>query len=89
MSNALDISIPVTKIAVSCICVLTMIHLRARMISVVLLLFLYELFDWARLVLSSVLFIKILDRIFLITSGSVIDRSSFQWFLGLFWFWEG
>ena len=63
----------------SCVCVLAMIYLCAHIISVVLLLFLYALCDLARylLILSSDLFMKILEIIFLITSSRVIGRRFF------------
>ena len=49
------------------------------MISAVLLLFMYALCDWARylLIWCSVLFMKILERIFLIASSRVKGRRFF------------
>ena len=63
----------------SCICVLVIIHLCGHTTSVVLLYFLHAHCDWARylLILSSVLLMKILEKIFLITSARVLGRRFF------------
>ena len=79
VSNAVGMSIPVIKMAMSCTWVLAAIHLWAHITSVMLLDFLYALCDWDRclLILSSVLSMKIFDSIFRITSSKVMDLRFF------------
>ena len=78
-SNALDISIPAIKMAMSCILVLAAIYLWAHITLVVLLDFLYALCDWDRclLILSSVLSMEIFDSTFLVFSSKVMHLKFF------------
>ena len=78
-SNALDISIPAIKMAMSCILVLAAIYLWAHITLVVLLDFLYALCDWDRclLILSSVLSLKIFDSTFRIIFSKVMGLRYF------------